>query len=85
MKNLWLHVYAWLAAAGFLYLEVTGAIAAGQENTPIGAHRIVGGAVSVLVTGLAIWLTAVEKRPWLRLLGWIALAGTWCCGRRRPR
>jgi heme A synthase len=75
MKNLWLHVYAWLAAAGFLYLEVTGAIAAGQENTPIGAHRMVGAAVSILVTGLAIWLTAVEKRSWLRLLGWIALAG----------
>jgi heme A synthase len=74
MKNLWLHVYAWLVAAAFVYLEVTGAIAAGQETTPIGTHRIVAGAVGVLVIGLAVWLTAAEKRPWLRRLGWIALA-----------
>jgi len=75
MRNLWLHLYAWLVAAGFVYLEVTGAIAAGQEGTPIGLHRIVSSAVAVLVIGLAIWLMAVEKRPWLRRLGWIVLAG----------
>ena len=75
MKNLWLHVYAWLVAAGFVYLEVTGAIVAGQEGTPVGPHRIVAGAVAVLVIGLAIWLMAAEKRVWLRRLGWIALAG----------
>jgi heme A synthase len=75
MKNLGLHLYAWLVAAAFVYLEVTGAIAAGQEGTPIGLHRIVASAVAVLVIGLAIWLTAVEKRPWLRRLGWIILAG----------
>ena len=75
MRNLWLHLYAWLVAAGFVYLEVTGAIAAGQEGTPIGLHRIVASAVAVLVIGLAIWLMAVEKRPWLRRLGWIVLAG----------
>jgi cytochrome c oxidase assembly protein subunit 15 len=75
MRNLWLHLYAWLVAAGFVYLEVTGAIAAGQEGTPIGTHRIVASAIAVLVIGLAIWLTAVEKRPWLRRLGWIVLAG----------
>ena len=75
MRNLWLHLYAWLVAAGFVYLEVTGAIAAGQEGTPIGLHRIVASAVAVLLVGLAIWLMAVEKRPWLRRLGWIVLAG----------
>ena len=54
---------------------MTGAIAAGQENTPIGPHRLVASAVAVLVVGLAIWLMAVEKRPWLRRSGWIAVAG----------
>jgi heme A synthase len=75
MRNLGLHLYAWLVAAGFVYLEVTGAIAAGQEGTPIGLHRIVASTVALLVIGLAIWLTAVEKRPWLRRLGWIVFAG----------
>jgi heme A synthase len=75
MRNVGLHLYAWLVAAGFVYLEVTGAIAAGQEGTPIGSHRIVASAISVLVIGLAIWLMSVEKRPWLRRAGWIAVAG----------
>ncbi len=75
MKNLWLHVYAWLVAAGFVYLEVTGAIVAGQEGTPVGTHRVVGGVVLVLVIGLAFWLMAAEKRVWLRRMGWIAIAG----------
>ena len=75
MKNLWLHVYAWLVAAGFVYLEVTGAIVAGQETTPVGAHRIVGGVVLILIVGLAVWLTAAGKRVWLRRVGWITAAG----------
>ncbi len=75
MRNRWLHVYAWLVAASFVYLEATGAIAAGQEGTPIGLHRMVASAVAILVIGLAAWLTAVEKRAWLRRLGWIILAG----------
>ncbi len=75
MKNLWLHVYAWLVAAGFVYLEVTGAIVAGQEGAPVGTHRVVGGVVLVLVLGLAFWLMTAEKRVWLRRMGWIAIAG----------
>jgi heme A synthase len=75
MKNLWLHLYAWLVAVGFVYLEVTGAIVVGQEGTPVESHRAVGGGVAVLVIGLAIWLMAAEKRAWLRRLGWIVLAG----------
>jgi heme A synthase len=75
MRNLWLHLYAWLVAAGFVYLEVTGAIVAGQDGTPVGPHRMIASAVAVLVIGLAIWLMAAEKRPWLRRLGWIVLAG----------
>jgi heme A synthase len=75
MKNLWLHVYAWLVAAGFVYLEVTGAIAAGQEGTPVGGHRLVAGVVGLAVIALAIWLMAADKRTWLRRLGWSAAAG----------
>jgi len=75
MKNLWLHVYAWLVAAGFVYLEVTGAIVAGQEGTPPAPHRIVASAVAVLVLGLGIWLAAAEKRAWLKRAGWITVAG----------
>lgn len=75
MKNLGLHLYAWLVAAGFVYVEVTGAIVAGQENTPIGPHRIVASVVAVLILGLGIWLTATETRSWLKRLGWIAVAG----------
>ncbi|MDP8989370.1 MAG: COX15/CtaA family protein [Acidobacteriota bacterium] len=75
MRNLGLHLYAWLVAAGFVYLEVTGAIAAGEEGTPVGPHRIVASAVAVLVMGLAIWLTAAEMRTWLRRLGWVVLSG----------
>ena len=75
MKNLGMHLYAWLVAAGFVYLEVTGAIVAGQEGTPLGPHRLVASAISVLILGLAIWLTAVEKRAWLKRLGWITVAG----------
>ena len=75
MRNLGLHLYAWLVAAGFVYLEVTGAIVAGQEGTPVGPHRIVASIIAVLVIGLAIWLTVVEKRAWLRRMGWIVVAG----------
>src|SRR5665213_3964134 len=75
MRNLGLHLYAWLVAAGFVYLEVTGAIVAGQEGAPVNPHRIAASAVAALVIGLAIWLTAAEKRAWLRRLGWITVAG----------
>src|SRR6478736_1544506 len=75
MKTLWLPVYAWLVAAGFVYLEVPGAIVAGQEGTPPAPHRIVASAVAVLILGLAIWLAAAEKRAWLKRAGWITVAG----------
>ena len=55
MKNLGLHLYAWLVAAGFVYLEVTGAIIAGQEGTPPGLHRIVASAVATLVIGFVLF------------------------------
>src|SRR3979490_2847180 len=37
-------------------------------------HRMVATTVGLLTIGLAIWLTRAERRRWLRILGWIALA-----------
>jgi heme a synthase len=36
-------------------------------------HRMVATFVGLLTIGLAIWLARVERRAWLRKLGWIAL------------
>jgi heme a synthase len=36
-------------------------------------HRMVATFVGVLTIGLALWLTRVDPRPWMRKLGWIAL------------
>jgi len=75
MRNLWLHIYSILVAVGTLFLVVTGAVAASHEGAPAGGHRAIGALVSVLIVGLAIWLTLREPRKWLRGLGWAALAG----------
>lgn len=37
------------------------------------AHRVVAGIVSILTLVLAIWLSRVETRRWVRRLGWTAL------------
>ena len=37
-------------------------------------HRLIASVVGLLTIGLAIWLARVEPRPWVRRLGWIALA-----------
>jgi len=37
-------------------------------------HRMVGATVGFLTIILALWLTAVEDRSWMKRLGWIALA-----------
>jgi cytochrome c oxidase assembly protein subunit 15 len=38
-------------------------------------HRIVATTVGLLTIILAVWLQRRERRPWMRRLGWIALAG----------
>jgi heme a synthase len=37
------------------------------------AHRVVAGIVSILTLALAIWLSRVDTRRWVRRLGWTAL------------
>jgi cytochrome c oxidase assembly protein subunit 15 len=38
-------------------------------------HRMVATAVGLLTIGLAIYLQIRERRPWVKRLGWVALAG----------
>jgi len=38
-------------------------------------HRVIATCVGLLTIGLAAWLWKAEKRPWMRWLGWAALAG----------
>jgi heme a synthase len=38
-------------------------------------HRLVATSVGLLTIGLAIWLQIRERRPWVKRLGWVALAG----------
>jgi cytochrome c oxidase assembly protein subunit 15 len=38
-------------------------------------HRMVATVVGILTIGLAIWLTRVERRSWMRKLGWVAVGG----------
>ena len=37
-------------------------------------HRLIASTVGMLTIGLAVWLSRTERRPWVRRLGWIALA-----------
>jgi cytochrome c oxidase assembly protein subunit 15 len=38
-------------------------------------HRMIATVVGILTIILAIWIARVEKRAWMRRLGWIALGG----------
>src|SRR5262245_14599160 len=37
------------------------------------SHRLVASLVGLMTVGLAVWLTLVDKRRWLRGLGWLAV------------
>jgi cytochrome c oxidase assembly protein subunit 15 len=39
------------------------------------SHRVMATCVGLLTIGLAVWLSRVEKRNWMRWLGWGALGG----------
>jgi cytochrome c oxidase assembly protein subunit 15 len=40
-------------------------------------HRLIGSTVGMLTIGLLVWILRVEKRSWMRKLGWVALV--WVC------
>ena len=37
-------------------------------------HRLIASVVGMLTIGLAVWISRVEPRRWIRRLGWVALA-----------
>ena len=37
------------------------------------SHRLIASIVGIMTIGLAVWLSRVEPRPWVRRLGWLAL------------
>lgn len=81
----WLHLYAWLAAAGTLFPVLSGAMVANSDAVP-GVpggwgmssgmtHPAAAGAAGLFAMGLAGCLLMVEKRVWLRRVAWMLLAG----------
>ena len=38
-------------------------------------HRLIASTVGLLTIGLAVWISRIEPRRWVRRLGWTALAG----------
>jgi heme a synthase len=38
------------------------------------AHRMIAEFIGLLIIAMAVWTQRVEKRKWMRVLGWIALA-----------
>jgi len=62
-----LSVPDWPLSYGQVMPEMTGGVF--FEH----GHRMVATLVGMLTIGLAIWLARVDKRAWMRKLGWIAL------------
>jgi heme a synthase len=71
-KGAGLSVPDWPLSYGQVMPEMTGGVL--FEH----GHRMVGTTVGMLTIGLLIWILRVEKRPWMRKLGWVALG--WVIG-----
>src|ERR1700682_1835313 len=76
--SLWLHRYAVVVAVCTALLIITGPAVSTNEARPLyflgQIHELLGAAVSILMAGLAIWLTRLKEQIWLRRLAWAALA-----------
>lgn len=66
-KQAGLSVPDWPLSYGQVMPQMTGGVL--FEH----GHRMVATFVGMLTIGLAIWLSRVEQRAWMRKLGWIAL------------
>jgi len=66
-KEAGLSVPDWPLSYGKLMPPMTGGVL--FEH----GHRMIGATVGMLVVGLAVWLWRVDRRSWMRKLGWIAL------------
>jgi len=81
-ENPWLHRYAVLVAACTSLLFINGPAVTSNEARPLytlgQSHVWLGVVVSILMAGLAVWLSRSKpfghkKEAWLRHLVWIAL------------
>jgi heme A synthase len=84
MKSAWLHVYAWLVAAGALVAVLSGAFAMNREVPAsaewkvlsISGHWALSAGVGLLMFSLAVWSLFADKSLGVRRLGWMLLVGT---------
>jgi len=67
-KEAGLSVPDWPLSYGQVIPEMTGGV---LFET---GHRMIATLVGILTIGLAIWIARVEKRGWMRKLGWLALS-----------
>lgn len=67
-KEAGLSVPDWPLSYGQVIPEMTGGV---LFET---GHRDIAGVVGILTVILAIWISRVEKRPWMRRLGWVAVS-----------
>jgi len=78
MENPWLHRYTVLVAAGAALLFVNGPVVSTSEERPLYSlgqtHAWLGAVVTLLMAGLAIWISRSKEPAWLRQLAWAALA-----------
>ncbi len=81
MESPWLHRYTVLLAVCTLLLVITGGIATSYAMVSLipfsvqVTHRAVAASTGILTLGLLIWVYMAGKRPWLKKLAWIAVAG----------
>jgi len=71
-KGAGLSVPDWPLSYGQVMPEMTGGVL--FEH----GHRMVGTTVGMLTIGLLIWILRIEKRSWMRKMGWVALG--WVIG-----
>ena len=71
-KGAGLSVPDWPLSYGQVMPEMTGGVL--FEH----GHRMIGALVGMLTIGLLVWILRVEKRAWMRKMGWVMLA--WVSG-----
>jgi heme A synthase len=83
MESPWLHRYAVLLAAYTLFVILLGAFLTTNLTGPplnsgifsLATHQSAAVGLLVLTLGLAVRISMVDQRKWLRHLGWVALVG----------
>src|SRR5215472_4128099 len=79
MRNRWLHRCAILLAAAAFLSVFTGAAVTSNEERPLYSvgqyHLWLSAGVTVLAIAAVLCMRSAGAGPWLRRLGWMALAG----------